>query len=171
MDYFFAGIALLFCLYGSYTDLQSGRIPNVCSFGLIYAGVIAQLLFVINGSTSITAAGTTIFVGGVLFFVLYWFGFWAAGDAKLCWGVSMMLPLSFFQDTKMGINFPPAVLLINISIIYFFSLSFIFWSRVLSIRKNRSRFISDCGEPEEGCSNSYHDSHLHRIHIGSVLYH
>ena len=119
MDYFFAGIALLFCLYGSYTDLQSGRIPNVCSFGLIYAGVIAQLLFVIKGSTSVTAAGTTIFVGGVLFFVLYWFGFWAAGDTKLCWGVSMMLPLSFFQDTKMGINFPPPVLLINISIIYF----------------------------------------------------
>lgn len=41
-------IVLAFCGYASYTDVRWGKIKNYCSFGLIYVGLLAQLLWAPN---------------------------------------------------------------------------------------------------------------------------
>jgi len=41
-------VVLAFCGYASYTDIRWGKIKNYCSFGLIYVGLLAQLLWAPN---------------------------------------------------------------------------------------------------------------------------
>ena len=55
---------------------------------------------------------------GVIAFLLYWFGVFAPGDAKLFWGVCLILPVSLFQNLSGALSFPPLVLVLNIIIPY-----------------------------------------------------
>ena len=112
-------IGLLFCFYGAYTDLRYGKVRNTCSFGLIYAGVIAQIVYLLSGHTGLSRAVSVIVLGGAIAFLSYWFGILAPGDAKLLWGISMVLPPSLFQSQRAFISFPPIVLFINTFVIYF----------------------------------------------------
>ncbi len=119
------GIALCFCAYATYTDLKTGKIKNSCSFLLIYAGLLAQGVYLFSGSTTPISVFSVIFGGALLAFALYWFGTVGAGDAKLLWGLSMVLPPSLFANFgSRAMTFPPAVLLLNILVVYFWFVLF-----------------------------------------------
>ena len=40
----FIALLLFFCCYATYTDLRERKIKNFCSYGLIYAGILSQVI-------------------------------------------------------------------------------------------------------------------------------
>ena len=111
-------IAMLSCgIYTSYTDFRYGKIANIYTLILICFGVISQALFVSEGEIT-WVHSCAILLGGVgLAFVMFYTGIWAAGDAKLFWGVSLLMPPSVFSQTS-ETQFYPLILLVNIFILF-----------------------------------------------------
>jgi Flp pilus assembly protein protease CpaA len=103
-DNLLIAIALLFCSYASYTDLKYGKVPNICSFGLIYAGTVAQVMFIFEGSTSVGYSSSVVILSGFIAFAFYWFGIMAPGDAKLFWGVCITRALNTSQSLAKKID-------------------------------------------------------------------
>lgn len=94
----FATTVLLFCCAcATYTDVRSRKIYNWCTYGLLYVGLCAQCLWLWLGLTTVSAFLTQLIGGGILVFVLYWFNVFAAGDAKLLWGIGLAMPPSLLK--------------------------------------------------------------------------
>lgn len=113
-------ILILFCLHASYTDIKERKIKNLCAYGSIYAGFLSQIVLVLSGGSAFSKSIGTVLGGFFIAFVLYWFGILAAGDAKLFWGASMLLPSGLLFERASGAQFVPIVLVINIFAPYFF---------------------------------------------------
>lgn len=102
-------IALIACIYASYTDMTRGIIPNKLTFplmviGLILNGINAYLLgeYMIFVYTFIFTLG--IFILGYLFWKL---GAWAGGDVKLFTAVAALIPFQpLLVNYKLFFNFP-----------------------------------------------------------------
>ena len=111
-------IAILSCgLYTSYTDFRYGKIANAYTLILISFGVISQIFFINAGEVSWFHSCITILGGFGLAFVMFYTGIWAAGDAKLFWGISLLMPPSAFSRTP-ETQFYPLILLVNIFILF-----------------------------------------------------
>lgn len=117
-------IAILACLYASYSDLKRGIIPNKLTFPLIglglilngfYAFMIGEIWYII-----ICAVVTgIIFALGYLFWKM---GAWAGGDVKLFTALAALLPFypALISYQVAGVPFPvegtypfPLTLIIN----------------------------------------------------------
>ena len=111
-------IAILSCgLYTSYTDFRYGKIANAYTLILIGFGVISQIFFVTAGEIT-WIHSCAILLGGLgLAFVMFYTGIWAGGDAKLFWGISLLMPPSAFSQTP-ETQFYPLILLVNIFILF-----------------------------------------------------
>ena len=95
--------ALTLCgCYVTYTDIHFRQIPNGASWGLVAVGLIGQGLFCVWGAVELTQAGLVLLVGFAVGYVLYIYGFWAAGDAKLFWAVVLVLPPPLFSSTSLS---------------------------------------------------------------------
>ena len=87
-------IAILGCIYASYSDLKSGIIANKLTFPLIGIGII------LNGFYAFQISNLWIFIGcliitSVIFVLGYIFwklGAWAGGDVKLFTALAALLP-------------------------------------------------------------------------------
>ena len=117
-------IAIMACLYASYTDLKSGIIQNKLTFSLIGLGIIlnAVYAFMVNDIWFIVTGvifTAVIFALGYIFWKL---GAWAGGDVKLFTALAALLP--FYPLTLTyniwGVAFPivsmygfPVTLIIN----------------------------------------------------------
>ena len=112
-------LVLGFCAYASYIDLRHQKIPNICSFGLLYVGILYQGVAFYKGTLPLGTVFINILVGGVLVVALYWFGVIAPGDAKLLWGASLALPITLFQQEG-SILFPSFVVALNVFVVYLF---------------------------------------------------
>ena len=111
-------LALVFCGYASYTDLKTQKIRNVCSLGLLYAGMLSQLMSWYLGTTTPLYILALFFGSGLIAFAFYWFGIFSPGDSKLFWGVCLIFPLSLFRHLSGSLSFPPLILVLNIVIPY-----------------------------------------------------
>ena len=111
-------LALIFCGYASYTDLKTQKIRNICSLGLLYAGILSQLMSWYLGTTMPLYILGLFFGSGLIAFGFYWFGIFSPGDSKLFWGVCLIFPLSLFKDLSGSLSFPPLILALNIVIPY-----------------------------------------------------
>ena len=117
-------IAVLSCgLYTSYTDFRYGKIANTYTLVLICFGVISQGLFISEGDITWLHSCVTILGGLGLAFAMFYTGIWAAGDAKLFWGISLLLPPSVFSRTP-ATQFHPLILLVNIFILFLVYVTF-----------------------------------------------
>ncbi len=126
-EYLITSLALLGCSYASYTDLKEGKIYNICTFALIYGGVLVQIIYFLIGAISFSSALGAILAGGLISFLMYWLGTLAPGDAKLLWGISMMFPPALLHSSPGRIQFPPVVILMNTLFLFFwFALLYIF---------------------------------------------
>ena len=106
-------IAICGC-YATYTDIHFRRIPNWASWGLLAVGFVGQGLFWLWGAVALEQAATVFLVGFAVSYVLYIYGFWAPGDAKLFWAVVLVLPPTFFPATSLSsFNAPIWALLLN----------------------------------------------------------
>ncbi len=114
----FIGLLLLFCCYATYTDLRERKIKNFCSYGAIYAGILCQVISVLSGNSPLLGSITTFLGGFVIVLALYWFGIFAAGDAKLVWGASLLMPVGLFAEANAFAQYTPTTLVINIFVPY-----------------------------------------------------
>lgn len=111
-------LAVLSCgLYTSYTDFRYGKIANIYTVFLIGFGIISQVLFISEGNITWMHSCVTLFGGLGISFVMFYTGIWAAGDAKLFWGISLLLPPSAFSSTP-ETHFYPMILIVNIFLIF-----------------------------------------------------
>ena len=114
----FIGLLLLFCFYATYTDLRERKIKNVCSYGLLYAGCLSQVISVLSGGCPLLGSLTTFLGGFLIVLALYWFGIFSAGDAKLVWGASLLMPAGLFTEANAFAQYTPTALIINIFVPY-----------------------------------------------------
>ena len=117
-DILLAVIAVSFCIWATYTDVKTGKIKNACSIGLLYAGVISQLMLLLLGKTTISTSLSVFIIGGIIAFGSYWLGILAPGDAKLYWGIVMILPSSVWGRNLSAIPHPALIILVNMFIVY-----------------------------------------------------
>lgn len=96
-EYVVYGAAILALLVGSYTDLKKREVPDWVSYGLIFSGLGLRLIFSLaefNWNIFFEGlVGFLIFV--ILAYLMYYFGQWGGGDAKLLMGLGAVLGLSF----------------------------------------------------------------------------
>ena len=114
----FISLLLFFCCYATYTDLRERKIKNFCSYGLIYAGILSQVISVLSGSSGLLNSIFTVIGGFLIVLALYWFGIFAAGDAKLVWGASLLMPAGLFSEATTFAQYMPTTLIINIFVPY-----------------------------------------------------
>lgn len=117
-EYLLLILTFIFCGYACYTDLKTQKIRNMCSFGLLYAGVLSQLMAWFLGTTSPLYILGLFFGSGIAAFAFYWFGIFSPGDSKLFWGLCMILPPPLFNLLTGIVSFPPLILALNIIIPY-----------------------------------------------------
>jgi len=108
-------VLLLLTIFGlvtSYTDIKEGKIKNIWIVLMILAALIANTFitktFVEKTRESLVNASLALLFA----FSLWYFGFWTAGDGKLFFAYSLLLPITIY---KYGIiqHFPSFVLIIN----------------------------------------------------------
>lgn len=133
-DTLLATIAVGFCLWATYTDMKSGKIKNICSIGLLYAGVMSQVMFLFLGKTIISASLSVFIIGGIIAFGSYWLGILAPGDAKLYWGIVMILPPSVWGRNLSAFPNPALIIFVNM-----FSVYLVYSSIYTGIKYFRSR--------------------------------
>lgn len=88
-------------LYTSYTDVHERKIRNVCTYGLLVLGVGLRLGFWALGATSLELTAEVLAAGLAVAAFLYVQGVWSAGDAKLYWGMVVILPPSLLKDSRL----------------------------------------------------------------------
>lgn len=102
-------IALVACIYASYTDITKSIIPNKLTFPLILVGII------LNGINAYIIGNYMIFVYTLIFTVgifilgyLFWrLGAWAGGDVKLFTAIAALIPFQpLLVNYKLFFNFP-----------------------------------------------------------------
>ncbi len=105
-----AMIAVIACIYASYSDLKSGIIPNKLTLPLIGVGIAlnAFYAFLINDVMYIVIAIIFTALIYVISYILWRFGAWAGGDAKLFTALAALLPFQPFivNYTLFNMNFP-----------------------------------------------------------------
>ena len=92
--------------YTSYTDIHSREISNLASWGLLGLGLVGQLGFWALGKTGPVQIGATLLGGFGICYLLYRYGFWAPGDAKLFWAMVVTLPPTLFGPAWWSKNMP-----------------------------------------------------------------
>ena len=118
-DILLTTITVGFCIWATYTDMRTGKIKNACSVGLLYAGVISQLMLLLLGKTIISTSLAVFIMGGLIAFGSYWLGILAPGDAKLYWGIVMILPPAVWGRNFSTIPNPALIIFVNMFIVYF----------------------------------------------------
>jgi hypothetical protein len=131
LDYLFLPILLFICLITSYQDFRNGKIKNKwIILGIIWGlGVWILLLgwsqlvpYVSHyfempmgyiKPSYILEAAINSSISFAVGYLLWHFNLWSAGDAKLFFVVSLLLPLKYYMNSAVP-YFPSAVLLINI---------------------------------------------------------
>ena len=131
-------IAIAGC-YTTYTDIHFRHIPNWASWGLLAVGFIGQGLFWLWGAVELDQAATVFLVGFAVSYLLYIYGFWAPGDAKLFWAVVLVLPPTFFPATSLSsFNAPIWALLLNALVLTCFVL-LVLWAVLRPSRSAEAR--------------------------------
>ncbi|PKL71430.1 MAG: hypothetical protein CVV29_10670, partial [Methanobacteriales archaeon HGW-Methanobacteriales-2] len=148
-------IAIVACIYASYSDLKRGIIPNKLTFPLIaigialngiYAYMIGEFLFIL----------VCVVVTGVIFGLGYLFwkmGAWAGGDVKLFTALAALIPFNpllisyqlFQVPFPVGGIYPfPLTLIINsILSILPFLLIYVFYV----VSKHKPRLMGELTSP------------------------
>lgn len=105
-------IAIIACLYASYTDLKSGIIQNKLTFSLIGVGIILNAVnaFIVGDIWLIVY---TLIITAVIFvvgYILWKFGAWAGGDVKLFTALAALIPFypAILNYNLFGVEFPIA---------------------------------------------------------------
>jgi preflagellin peptidase FlaK len=132
-------IAILACIYASYTDLKRGIIANKLTFPLIVLGIILNSIYAFLTGNLMILVYTLLFTGTIFVLgYLFWkLGAWAGGDVKMFTALAALLPLqpAFISYSILGYSlplmakypFPFTVIINSILAILPFLLIFVFY--------------------------------------------
>jgi len=148
-------IAIIACLYASYSDLKRGIIPNKLTFPLIAIGLILNGIYAFMlGELWIIIV--CLVVTGVIFALGYLFwkmGAWAGGDVKLFTALAALIPFNpilisyeVFQvpfPVEGIYPFPLTVIINSILSILPFLLIYVFYV----VAKNKPHLMSELTSP------------------------
>jgi len=144
--YFLPGILIL-GIATSYTDIKYGKIKNKwILFGLFYGLIInlVLILYYLHQKNLSFGYVSELFVN-ICFGLLVGFGFWllkiwTAGDGKLFFAYSILIPLAVYRHGYIR-WIPSAMLLVNVFVPLFLYFSFI--SLFKSSRKSKKTTVKD----------------------------
>ena len=154
-------IAVVACVYASYSDLKEGVIRNKLTFPLIGIGILLNAVYVFTSNVSIFYFIECVVITGVIFalgYVFWKMGAWAGGDVKLFTALAALLPFyaiplypSLVHYQILGLQFPaeaiypfPFTLIINsILSILPFLLIYVFYIVV----KNKPHLMGELASP------------------------
>jgi len=118
LDYLLLPAIFLIGLVTSYQDCKEGKIKNKwIVLGLVW-GLGIYFLFLIFGLLSFSYVFKVLInsiIALIFGYILWYFNLWSAGDAKLFFIFSLLLPLEYYWRSALP-YFPSFVLLINIFI-------------------------------------------------------
>lgn len=83
--------------YTTYTDISHREIPNAATWLLLGLGLIGQMGLWALGEVTLVQIGLSFLLGFVVGYVLFMYGFWGAGDAKLYWAMVAAIPSTLFS--------------------------------------------------------------------------
>ena len=117
-------MAIIACIYASYTDLKSSIIPNKLTYSLVILGIGLNAIyaFMINNIWYIIVGLIFVALIYVISYIFWRFNAWAGGDAKLFTGLAALLPFypNIINYIILGLSFPivslygfPFTLIIN----------------------------------------------------------
>ncbi len=127
LDYLALPIVLYFGGRAAFADFRTGRIPNRTVLWLALGGLLCSGLIALAWALGVGPAQALETLGLAAWalhyttnallsfgasFVLWWFGVWAAGDAKLFSALALALPLGFYSRDYHPF-FPSFVLFFN----------------------------------------------------------
>ncbi|MEW6753962.1 MAG: prepilin peptidase [Candidatus Latescibacterota bacterium] len=103
-----------------YTDIHWRRIPNWATWGLLALGLLAQGGFWLMGQVQPEQTAVVLGVGLGIAFLLFVYGFWAPGDAKLFWAMLVALPPTLYRPRPwLAFEASPWALLLNALVLNF----------------------------------------------------
>ncbi len=108
-------VLILLTIFGiatSYTDIKEGKIKNLWILLMIASALVANTMFTRVFIENIRESLINIVLSFIFAFSLWYFGLWTAGDAKLFFAYSLLLPITIY---KYGVvrYFPSFVIIIN----------------------------------------------------------
>lgn len=115
--------------YTTYTDISHREIPNAATWLLLGLGLIGQTGLWVLGEVALVQIGLSFLLGFVVGYVLFMYGFWGAGDAKLYWAMVAAIPSTLF-----GGQWPTASLA-------FFSLDTPIWALLVNTILTNTVFL------------------------------
>ena len=115
--------------YTTYTDISHREIPNSATWLLLGLGLIGQMGLWVLGEVALVQIGLSFLLGFVVGYLLFMYGFWGAGDAKLYWAMVAAIPSTLF-----GVQWPTASLA-------FFSLDTPIWALLVNTILTNTVFL------------------------------
>ena len=84
--------------YTTYTDISHRAIPNAAVWTLLGLGLIGQMGLWVLGEVALVQIGLSFVLGFAVGYLLFMYGFWGAGDAKLYWAMVAAIPSTLFGE-------------------------------------------------------------------------
>ena len=84
--------------YTTYTDISHREIPNAAVWTLLGLGLIGQMGLWVLGEVALVQIGLSFVLGFAVGYLLFMYGFWGAGDAKLYWAMVAAMPSTLFGE-------------------------------------------------------------------------
>lgn len=140
LDIFFLIILFIIGFIVAYEDIRIGKVRNKFIFTGLLAGAIGYLVLVTQalffseiGLFYFKKIFLNVLISWVIAFLLWFFGLWAAGDAKIFMLFSFLFPLKYYGNDLIMPFFPAINLLVNAFIfVLFFILSEIIFRLIVS---------------------------------------
>ena len=82
--------------YTTYTDISHREIPNSATWTLLGLGLMGQMGLWVLGEVALVQIGLSFVLGFAVGYLLFIYGFWGAGDAKLYWAMVAAIPSTLF---------------------------------------------------------------------------
>ncbi len=84
--------------YTTYTDISHREIPNAATWTLLGLGLVGQMGLWVLGEVALVQIGLSFLLGFAVGYLLFMYGFWGAGDAKLYWAMVTAIPNTLFGE-------------------------------------------------------------------------
>lgn len=115
-------MVVIVCTLSSYTDIKEGKIYNKHIMVFLSIGIIVQLVYLIIMNRALVNLYIVNLGSTIIFSILiYFFGIWSAGDAKLVITIITLIPMEIYNVNSKNI-FPGFSTIIIIFLCGFFYL-------------------------------------------------
>ncbi|MBO5477767.1 MAG: prepilin peptidase [Clostridia bacterium] len=117
--YFQSIIAIILCIISSVTDIKSKKIYNKVILTILTISTIINIVFWYEIKETFTSMILNSIISLIVSFIFFYYKIWAAGDAKLFFAISYIIPLKLYEvDSR---NYFPSVYIL----ILIFSITYI----------------------------------------------